>query len=189
MIRPQGFCFCFVLLFLFLFCFVFNSFGSKTSHSTSSFRGKRSFGITPSSSSSKVKFDPCPASWTLGILGLEGTSVGEIEVQVEEVPCWGPHSQAGSKAGTAAQMCLTVLRVSSSSTFLKPLVFHSADFCTSRLPALEEFPVLPPKPSAALRPLPNIWHLTGMVPASPSLQGAEGVGHELCLDSIQPGRV
>lgn len=80
-----------------------------------------------------------------------------------------------SKAGTGTQMC-PLYSISSFSTFLKPLVFHLATFCTSRLPAPEEFPVSPPKSSAALRSLPNIWHLTGMFPASLSLQGAEGGG-------------
>lgn len=72
--------------------------------------------------------------------------------------------------------CARLYSLSASSALLKPLVFHSANFCTSSLPAPEGFPVSPPKTSAALRPLPNIWHLTGMFPASPSLQGAEGVG-------------
>lgn len=54
-----------------------------------------------------MKFDVCPASWNLGMSGLEGTSVGEIEAQAEEVTCRGPHSQAGSKAGAGAQKCVT----------------------------------------------------------------------------------
>ena len=61
--------------------------------------------------------------------------------------------------------------ISSVPNFLKPLAFHSADFCTFRLPAPEEFPVSPPKPSAALRALPNIWHLTGMFPHFPLSAG------------------
>lgn len=44
---------------------------------------------------------------------LEGTSLGETEAQAEEVTCRGrgPHSQAGSKVGAAAQMCVTVLHL------------------------------------------------------------------------------
>lgn len=125
-----------------------------------SFKVKRSSGVTKSFSTYKMKFTYCLMA-SLNLRALEGTWMEETEAWVEEVICQRPLSQEGTVLRLEPRF-VWLDTISSVPNFLKPLAFHSANFCTFRLPAPEEFPVSPPKPSAALRALPNIWHLTGM---------------------------